>query len=205
MNVVAENLGKKFANSWLFKNLNITFHAENTYAITGGNGSGKTTLLKILAGYLAPSKGNVSLLLLEEQKIPKEEYYRNISIAAPYMELVEAFTLEEMIRFHTQFVDTSLTKEEILALTGLEASKNKFIDQFSSGMKQKLKLALAFTTSKPILLLDEPTTNLDKKNKVWYQESLSKFSKGKTTIIFSNQPKEYEFLTKEVYHIEDFR
>ncbi len=204
MNVVAENLAKKFSNTWLFKNLNITFRSGQCVAVTGGNGSGKTTLLKILAGYTSPSKGAVSLLH-NDRTISKEIYYKNISIAAPYMELVEEFTLIEMIRFHSQFSSSVLSIEEILTLSGLESSKNKPIHQFSSGMKQKLKLTLALTTTKPVLLLDEPTSNLDKKNKDWYKEALTAYSKNKTTIIFSNQKEEYDFLTKEVFSMEDYK
>lgn len=207
MDVVAENLSKKFSTTWLFQHVTITFRSGHTYAITGTNGSGKTTLLKIIAGYMAPSSGNV-FFHENEKTIPAEQHYQKVSMAAPYLDLVEDFSLREMMRFHFTFTYpgfTTVQQAKLIDTIGLTHSIDKPVKLFSSGMKQKLKLALAIANPKPLLLLDEPTTNLDAANKEWYREFLLQHAPDKTIIICSNQPEEYDFCAKEVIKIEDFQ
>jgi ABC-type multidrug transport system ATPase subunit len=191
MNILAQELGKKFQNDWIFRHFNFTFEQPKSYAITGPNGSGKSTLLKILSGMMPATEGK--LIYSNEDPLPEESYYSHLVIAAPYLELIEEFTLDEFLRFHFKFKPMlpGKTIEDLLDFSYLQDSKNKRIRNFSSGMKQRLKLTLCFYSDVPVALLDEPTTNLDKKGIAWYHEHANILLKNRLTLLCSNRESEY--------------
>jgi ABC-type multidrug transport system ATPase subunit len=192
MKIVTHNLSKRFNREWIFKDFSFTFQPQQTYAIVGPNGSGKSTLLQILWGQMPPSSGELKYFN-NTNPVAIEDVYQSIAIATPYMDLLDEFTLEEMVRFHFQFKRqrSGKTIDDIIESIGLSSASKKIISNFSSGMKQRLKLGLAFNTQAEVLFLDEPTTNLDKKAIQWYWDNLTK-QMGKTTIIIaSNQEGEY--------------
>ncbi len=186
MKVVTENLGKRFNREWVFRNFNYEFNSGNCYVITGPNGSGKSTLMQVLWGQMQPSVGSVSYSVPDQSEI-----FKSVAIATPYMDLIEEFTLEEIINFHFKFKKCRLPVEEVLQKIELESSRKKSISTFSSGMKQRLKLALAFFSEGELLFLDEPCTNLDKKSIEWYHSQLSLVPSEVTIFIASNQEIEY--------------
>lgn len=161
------------------------------FAITGPNGSGKSTLSQVLWGQVPPTSGTLRFLA-NDKVVPETETFRLVSIAAPYMDLIEEFTLEEMIRFHFKFkaISGNLQLDQLAGEMELSTSKHKKISTFSSGMKQRLKLALAFYSQAPFLFLDEPTTNLDRRAIAWYHENLGRQT-GRAVVIASNQEDEY--------------
>ncbi len=127
--------------------------------------------------------------------------FREVSIAAPYLELIEEFTLEEIVDFHFSFKRpvSSLSKEEIIRITGLESSRNKIFKYFSSGMKQRVKLSLALLSDVEIVLLDEPCSNLDETAVKWYSKLVKDFGGDKLIVVCSNnQRNEFEFCTKHL-------
>jgi ABC-type multidrug transport system ATPase subunit len=189
--ITATNLSKRFNREWIFRDLNFTFTAGNTYAITGPNGSGKSTLLQVLWGQMPPSSGDLSYS--NNTGITLEEVYQHISIATPYMDLVDEFTLLEQLTFHFKLRKrvNNISIDEIISLMYLESARDKRIANFSSGMKQRVKLALAFFTEADVIFLDEPGTNLDKQAFDWYLNQLSKVDGKKLVLIASNQPSEY--------------
>jgi len=186
MKVAANNLGKRFNREWVFRNFNYEFEAGKTYAITGPNGSGKSTLMQVLWGQMQPSEGSVKYAGSEPSEI-----FKSISIAAPYMDVIEEFTLEEMVHFHFKFKKSRLPIQEVIDRIELKSSNHKLISSFSSGMRQRLKLALAFYGEAELLFLDEPCTNLDKKSIDWYQGHLKQVPSTTTVFIASNQDHEY--------------
>jgi len=194
MQIILENLGRRFNREWIFRNIDYTFSLAQSYAILGINGSGKSTLLQILNGSLSPSAGNISFFY-QQKKIEIEQVYQHVSLAAPYLELIEEFSLSEMIDFHFQFKNyqEGIDRHKIIDLLRMEGSKNKPIRYFSSGMKQRVKLALAFCADTPLLMLDEPTANLDMQGIEWYLQLVEKFAANRLTIICSNQEHEYAF------------
>ncbi|WP_406824734.1 ATP-binding cassette domain-containing protein [Pedobacter sp. KACC 23697] len=204
MNISLQNVGRRFNKEWIFRNLNTEFSTGNSYAILGPNGSGKSTLLSVLTGSLSPSEGKISFS--DTKDIPVENIYKYISLAAPYLELVETFTLKELIDFHFKFKNfaTGLDAKKLISILGLEKAANKQIKYFSSGMKQRTKLALACCASTPILFLDEPTSNLDVQGISWYRELIENFGKERLTIIGSNQIQEYDFCTNQI-QISDYK
>jgi ABC-type multidrug transport system ATPase subunit len=167
MNISLQNIGRRFNKEWIFKGISYQFEQGEKYAVLGPNGSGKSTLLSILLGSLTPSEG--TLAYLNPREINVERIYQYISFAAPYIDLIEEFTLQETIAFHFQFKGYAdgLDEMGLLSLLGLEKSQDKALKHFSSGMKQRTKLALACCTNSPILLLDEPTSNLDTQGVDW--------------------------------------
>ncbi|RSK41204.1 ABC transporter ATP-binding protein [Hymenobacter perfusus] len=204
MQITATGLSKRFAREWIFRDLTHTFRAGTATAILGPNGAGKSTLLNTLSGQILPTAGTI---LYEHQGRPVavEDVPARLAYAAPYLELIEELSLTELIRFHTRFkpLRPGLSAEELITLMYLEKSRHKLVRDFSSGMKQRLKLALALYADTPLLLLDEPTTNLDRTGVEWYLEHVRATLAGRTVLVSSNVPEEYDFCTAQV-NITDF-
>lgn len=205
MRITLNKIGKKFQHEWVFKNINYTFQQGQTYAITGPNGSGKSTLLQIISGMLPASEGTIAFTE-NEKEVEPSHVFRCFDFVAPYQELIEEFTLSEFLDFHFSFkkLKEGLTKNELVKLTMLDSSMNKQIRNFSSGMKQRLKLSLAFFSQSPVLLLDEPTSNLDELGFNWYMKFVQKQKNHRTIIISSNQPQEYIFC-ENIIAVKDFK
>jgi ABC-type multidrug transport system ATPase subunit len=191
MTLTAENLCKRYNREWIFRNLNYTFR-EGHYAIIGPNGSGKSTLLQVLWGQLP---GSVGKLTYEEadHPVPAEAIYRYLTIAAPYVDLIEELTLKEILHFHFSFKTARgrQSPEELMDRMELTHARDKQVGHFSSGMKQRLKLGLALFSDVPLIFLDEPTTNLDKPATAWYWEQFNSLPPKTTVFIGSNHESEY--------------
>jgi len=198
MKVVFNNIGKRFNQEWVFKNLNFTFESPKSYAILGANGSGKSTLAMLFSGYLSPSEGDIQYLF-SGKTVDKDEIYTDIAFKAPYIDLIEEYTLRELIGFQKKFKPflDNLSTDNIIEIMNLKQHENKFVHHFSSGMKQRLKLALSILADTPILLLDEPCSNLDKEGVNWYQNLIQKYKKDRMLIICSNNKIEYEFCDEQ--------
>lgn len=192
LSIQTEGLSKRFNKEWIFKNLTYTFQAGKTYAITGPNGSGKSTLMQVLWGQMPQSTGVINFKF-GNTDISVEEIFNHVSVATPYMDLIEEFTLEEQLRFHFRMrpIRKDFTIEKIVDNLYLSHAKGKIISNFSSGMKQRLKLGLAFYTESRIIFLDEPGTNLDDQAFSWYLENLKQLPGDRLILIASNQRHEY--------------
>lgn len=200
-----DNAAKRFQYEWIFRNLSLEIPANSNLAITGGNGSGKSTFLKAIASLNPLTEGNLKYFL-EEKEILGEDIYNHLTISAPYLELPEEFSLLELLKFHFKFKKpiSGLSFENMMEIMYLETHRNKPINQFSSGMKQRLKLGLCFFSNASLVLLDEPTSNLDEKGNSWYLELVQKFSLNKTLLICSNDKREYDFC-EQMINIEDYK
>jgi ABC-type multidrug transport system ATPase subunit len=205
LNITLSNTGKRYNREWIFRKFNYDFIAGKSYAITGINGSGKSTLLQVIGGAIMHSEGELKYNLTNDQRpTTNENAFRNISIAAPYLELIEELTAKEMLSFHTTFKGLKYPAEQILAAVGLEKAADKQIRYFSSGMKQRLKLAQAFFSNTSVLLLDEPVTNLDEEGIAVYKKLLQEHTAGRLVIVSSNDKQEYDFC-EEVISIADYK
>jgi len=193
MKIILSDAGKRFNREWIFRHFDYQFFSSQAYAITGPNGSGKSTLLQFIAGALMPSEGKLDYYNTEDK--PVSDYYSLISIAAPYLETVEEMTANEFFRFHREFKPLlqGLTISQILELVGLQQAADKQIRYYSSGMKQRVKLAQAFFSDTPVVLLDEPTTNLDAPGIALYHELVRAYCPERLVIVSSNDPLEYSF------------
>jgi ABC-type multidrug transport system ATPase subunit len=203
--ISASGLGKRFNREWIFKDLNIEFASGNTFAITGPNGSGKSTLLQVLWGQVPPTTGTLAYQNAKGQ-IPVEEISHHISIATPYMDLIDEFTLKEQLVLHFQLrkIRNQLTIDQLLDILYLKHAQHKYIGNFSSGMKQRLKLALALYTTADIIFLDEPSTNLDKQAFAWYIAELEKLPPECLIFIASNNAEEYPLMAR-IINLVDYK
>lgn len=205
------NTGKRFNRDWIFRHLDFQFVQGNAYAITGPNGSGKSTLLQVIAGALSPSEGQIQYQAKSAQPpatnmLDSDAVYLHLSVAAPYLDLIEEMTLHEFLQFHRQFKPllSSVTIPEIIALTRLENAAHKQIRYFSSGMKQRVKLAQAVFSDVPVLLLDEPCTNLDGEGVALYHRLISDHCRNRLIIVSSNDEAEYTFCSEQL-SINDYK
>lgn len=194
MRITIDGAGKRYNFEWILQNINLTLASSQAYAVLGPNGSGKSTFLQLIAGNIAPSAGTV-LFLDGEKPVEAEKVFSRISMAAPYLELIEEFTALEMIHFHQTFKPfiSGISNTEIMTIARLEKEANKEVRNFSSGMKQRLKLTLAILSNVPVILLDEPTTNLDREGVQWYQNLVKQYAGARLLIIGSNLEREYDF------------
>lgn len=201
-----QSAGKKFQKQWVFRNLPLHIQGAEKIAITGLNGSGKSTLLQIISGFQSLTEGSIQFSL-EGKTIPIDQWYHHLSYAAPYIDLPEEYNLHELLSFYSSFkpFQQNLLIEEVIDIMQLGNSTNKAIKHFSSGMKQRLKLSMAILSNTPVLLLDEPLSNLDKMGHVWYQEVIEKYTKQKTIIVCSNHIEEEIIFCTSKLDIHDFK
>ena len=204
--LTAQGLGRRFGRQWIFRRLSHDFRAGTATAILGPNGAGKSTLLSILAGQLLPTEGQV-LYALGGQPLPPAAVPKHLAYCAPYLELPEDFTLLELLAFHTRLkpLRPGVSVAGLVDIMYLHKARHQAVRTFSSGMKQRLKLGMALYAAAPLLLLDEPTTNLDAQGAAWYQEHVARVrDAGRLVIVSSNVPAEYAFCEAQV-RIMDFQ
>ena len=203
MEITAIAMGKRFQKELVFRNLDIHLSHTDSLAITGPNGSGKSTLIKIISGYSDPTLGNIKFKTTDN-KVDWEDVCLKTALAAPYVNLIEEFTLQEHLDFHFTFKTPTLGVREIIKRCGLEQSLHKPIMDFSSGMKSRLKLALAIFSESELILLDEPTANMDEMGIQWYRDETKALVGKKQIIIASNARYEYDFIANTI-NLNDYK
>ena len=206
MEVQLNDIGKRFQKSWIFEHITTGFPEGTRCAILGGNGSGKSTLLQIISGYLSPSHGEI-LWKKNGQSISIDHLHKHVSMCTPFLSLHDDLTLEENIAFFTHFkpLRQEWNTAELAELMGLSAHQHKSLRQYSSGMRQRVKLAFAILANTELLLLDEPTSHLDHKAIEWFNRLLSEHLDGRTLFVASNsEAAETSFCTSKVV-VENFR
>jgi ABC-type multidrug transport system ATPase subunit len=190
MNIVLENIEKTFSKKKIFQGVKANYISGNRYGIAGNNGSGKSTLLKIIAGFTTPSSGNISYKIAETS-IPVDSIFEHISYAAPYIDLPQDLTLSELLDFHFSMKKRGVHATNTELNTHFQLPLNSTINTFSSGMIQRVKLALAFFTHSEILILDEPTETLDENGFILYKKLLETYTQNRITIIASNKDRDF--------------
>ena len=205
MKINLTKVGKRFNRDWIFRNLDFQFDDAGHYAITGPNGSGKSTLLQIISGFSIYNEGSVNYFD-GNQSISTEKIFQKVSLSAPYLDVIEEMTLSEFFSFHEKMKGwlPQMNTKEIILLSSLENAAQKQIRYFSSGMKQRVKLAQAVFSNTPIVLLDEPLTNLDEEGVSLYYNLIEKYCKNRLVIVSSNDKKEYAFCN-EVLDIKKYK
>jgi len=199
MKISLTDAGKRFNRDWIFRHLTYEFSAGQSYAIVGPNGSGKSTLLQVLSGSMQVNEGN-GAWAIDNKPLELEKVYNHISICAPYLELVEEMTLIEFLNFHAGFKPflSSITSEKIISILGLENAVNKQIRNYSSGMRQRVKLAQAIFSDVPVVLLDEPCTNFDAAGIQLYHSLINDYCKNRMVVVSSNDEVEFSFCKEKI-------
>ncbi|HQQ95024.1 MAG TPA: ATP-binding cassette domain-containing protein [Bacteroidia bacterium] len=199
-------IGKKFGREWIFRHLDFELAASDKLVILGGNGSGKSTLLQLISGFILPNEGQLNYTLRGVNVVP-EELNRHISFASPYLQLIEEFNLTELSR-HCEVYKPFLKgigAAEFMQIIELEHARHKSLKQFSSGMKQRVKLGLAILCDTPLLMLDEPLSNLDKNGVRWYRGMMEQYGSDRTVVVCSNAiSEEFEFCKRQL-NVMDFK
>lgn len=189
MDLRLEQIGKRFRRRWIVRGVDLDLAAGSATVIRGANGSGKSTILRIISGYLTPTEGQRSIDG-EVQDVMSADHQR-FSYVAPYVDLYRGMSLSEAIEFHFSFkAKGKMDIHEMIADLGLPLQGD--LKDFSSGMLQRVKLALAFCSDDPFLLLDEPLMNLDEAGADWYAHHL-KAQKGHRTIVVASNEQMGEF------------
>jgi ABC-type multidrug transport system ATPase subunit len=210
MTICLSDAGKRFNRDWIFRHVNYTFEAGQSYAITGPNGSGKSTLLQALSGGMMINEGTIEFKMAGDRwptgskpangQLTADNIYTHVSICAPYLEVVEEMTLREFLDFHKGFKPLlpGITADSIITVLGLEKAEYKQIRFYSSGMKQRVKLAQCIFSDTAIVLLDEPCTNLDAVGIALYHSLIDNYCRGRLVVVSSNDEVEYKFCDKKI-------
>ena len=206
--IICDNLSKTFSGKTIFKNLSFKISSGQSMTVTGRNGSGKSTLVKTIACLIQSSKGKISITE-NGTEIPRDRWFHKTALLSPYLNLYEELTAFENLDFFYRLKadDNKYSAEKInsiLQRVKLYEKRNELLKNFSSGMKQKLKLAFAVLNEPAILLLDEPRTNLDKEGVNLIYEISSEQKKRGILIVATNEEKDKE-LSDKILDIEDYK
>lgn len=180
-----EGIGKKYAGRWIFRNINAVFGPGSRVAVTGPNGSGKSTLLQIISGFVSPAEGNV----IYKGKTFSMGDQIDCAIAAPYLDLPEELTLKELLEFYFSFRKERIPVMDCITQCRLGNFMNQQLKGFSSGMKQKVKLSLVFSSDTGIYIFDEPCSHIDEESVGWYHENFSMLPSRSVVFVGSNSVK----------------
>jgi ABC-type multidrug transport system ATPase subunit len=203
MTISLSDAGKRFNRDWIFRHFTYQFEQGKSYAITGPNGSGKSTLLQVLSGSMHFNEGKIEWAT-DNKQLANENVYTHVSMCAPYLEVVEEMTLKEFLDFHHGFKPflPGITTEKIISALGLDKAADKQIRYYSSGMKQRVKLAQCIFSDTAIVLLDEPCTNLDSNGIELYHQLITDHCKNRLVVVSSNDEVEYRFCEKRINIID---
>jgi len=200
MRVEAQSISVVFPGKILFRQLNFALESGERMAILGPNGSGKSTVIKLVSGQLRPRSGRL-VYQTEEGVVEAEAACFRMGFAAPYAELIEELTVAEHFDFQRGFrpFRNHLDFEEFRDILGLILAPNQRVSSLSSGMKQRVKLALAVLSEVDLLLLDEPCSNLDAAGRAWYGRLLDDHLDGRSLMVGSNHvPEEIALCTRRL-------
>ena len=201
MKVRAEKLGKRFQYDWIFRNLSLTCEEGRHVAITGRNGSGKSTLAKILCGLLTPTRGRI-LCGIDNHDVSALSLHRHIGLVSPYINMYDEFSGMENLSLFGRIRNLRLaTNDEparLLRQFGIYERRNDDVRTYSSGMKQRLKYAAALLHRPELLILDEPTANLDEEGIATVQGVMrAQIEKG-ILVIATNDAGDLEFAGRRI-------
>jgi len=204
--VEAIDLNKSFGRRLIFNDLQFKFDKSGVYGISGPNGSGKSTLVKIIAGIIGASKGKI-IHKLNDKEIIEEHLHDHIGFVSPYLVLYEEFSTYENLNLFAEIRGISFNKERVDYLLNkflLFKRKDDLLKTYSSGMKQRVKFIFALMHSPQLLILDEPTSNLDDEGKNSVYELVKEEGQNNIVLIASNEKHDLEVCSDIVY-LEKFK
>ena len=204
--VEALELNKSFGRRLIFNDLKFRFDKSGVYGISGPNGSGKSTLVKIIAGILGASKGKI-VHKLNNKEIAEELLHDHIGFVSPYLVLYEEFSTYENLKLFAEIRGVKFNKERVDYLLNkflLYKRKDDLLKTYSSGMKQRVKFIFALMHSPQLIILDEPTSNLDDEGKNSVYELVKEEGQKKIVLIASNEKHDLE-LCNEIVYLEKYK
>lgn len=186
-------VGKRFGNRSVLAGVSGCLEPRRVLVIAGPNGSGKSTLLNILSGVLRPSRGEVTYRN-GGAVVPRSQWFSRLGMAAPDMAVYEELSALENLRFFAHVRGESTDSEGLASLLeelGLARREHsRPVGTYSSGMKQRVKLAQAVVHRPAVLLLDEPSSNLDAAGRAVVEGLVRRFSATAAVAVATNDPRE---------------
>ena len=180
-----EHLSKRFGKFVAVDDISLDVREGEVYAFLGPNGSGKTTTLKSIVGLNIPSSGKILINGLDIRQCP-EDIRQFVSYLPQRVVFPENLTAREVMRFYARLRNLPpQIADDMLARARFNGFSDKMVSEFSGGMVQRLGLAVAAIPSAPILILDEPTANLDPQGVKRFREFILEQKELRRTIIFS--------------------
>ena len=200
--ITADGLSKDFNRRPIFRDISFSFSSPSSLAITGKNGAGKSTLSKILAGLISSTKGSITYTL-NDKHVGIEEFKHYIGFVSPYLNLYDEFTALENLQLLSRIRATTQQNEgrmkELLSLVNLWHRRDDFVGTFSSGMKQRLKYAFALLHNPIMLILDEPTSNLDEEGIEFVQRIVKQQKEEGILVVATNDKEEADWCGQEIH------
>ncbi len=193
-----EKLTKQFGARKVFTDITFELTGGESIALVGPNGSGKTTLIMTVLGLLPPTRGKTEYFE-DDKKLDFEQYRKKVALVAPYLNLYDNLTARENLRFLSVVNGYKIGNNDIdraLETVGLAGRGDDFAGAYSSGMKQRLKYALAIVRDPEILFVDEPTSNLDEAGKKIVFDLIKNYRNDAILIIATNETEEYTLAEK---------
>jgi ABC-type multidrug transport system ATPase subunit len=204
--VEAVDLNKSFGRRLIFNDLRFNFNKAGVYGISGPNGSGKSTLVKIIAGIIGASKGKI-VHKLNDIQIDEEHLHNHLGFVSPYLVLYEEFSTYENLILFSEIRGISFNKERVDYLLNnflLYKRKDDLLKTYSSGMKQRVKFIFALMHSPQLIILDEPTSNLDDEGKSSVYELVKEEGQKNIVLIPSNEKHDLE-LCSDIVYLEKYK
>ncbi len=198
LTITLNRVGKQFYRSWLFRGITTSMDAGEQIALIGTNGSGKSTLMRVIAGQMSPSEGKVNYIK-KGTIIPAVDRYRYIAWAAPYLSVFPELTFPEHFRLQNRFSSPLVSAADALELLQLQSHRLKPLRYYSSGMLQRAKVGLALFQQSDILLLDEPTSNMDDHFSSMILALIRTYAQDRTLILASNLEREYGEIVRQIH------
>jgi len=201
ISIIAQGLSKDFNRSSVFKDISFSLSSPASLSITGRNGAGKSTLSKILAGLLSSTRGTIAYLIQGKQ-MGIEEFKHHIGFVSPYLNLYDEFTALENLQILSSIRTAARQNDErikeLLMLVGLWNRRDDVVGTYSSGMKQRLKYAFALLHNPAVLILDEPTSNLDTEGIDVITQIIQEQKKANILIIATNDKEEAHWCEQQI-------
>lgn len=191
LHIQLQQVGKQFYRRWIFREITLDLAPKAKIALVGTNGSGKSTLLRIISGQLSPTEGQITFHR-NHTRLSIGRVYQHLSWAGPQIEMYPDLSLEELLKLHFQLKSCLLAQpEEMIDLLHFRGHHQKPLKYFSSGMQQRAKVGLALFTQSDLLLLDEPTSNMDSENARQMLALIDRYSQNRTLVLASNMEREF--------------
>jgi heme exporter protein A len=197
----AESINKTFGRRLIFTDISFKLNSSTIFGISGPNGSGKSTLVKIIANIISPSSGKL-IHSLNGSEVKPEKLHNHIGLVSPYLVLYDEFTAYENLNFFSEIRGISFNKDRVDDLLNkflLFNRKDDFVKTYSSGMKQRLKFIFALMHSPHLIILDEPTSNLDDEGKEVVYELVREEGSRNVVIIASNEKQDLNLCKVSIY------
>jgi heme exporter protein A len=204
--LTAKLVNKTFGRRLIFSSINFKLNSSKIFGISGPNGSGKSTLVKIIANIISPSSGKL-VHNLDGTEIKPEQLHNHIGLVSPYLVLYDEFTAYENLSYFSEIRGISFDKEKVDNLLNkflLYNRKDDLVKTYSSGMKQRLKFIFALMHSPQLIILDEPTSNLDDEGKEVVYELVKEEGNKNIVIIASNEKTDLK-LCSETIDLNNFK